>query len=137
MLAPLCCMLKWLNILQERALDVFRLNPEEWGVNVQPHSGSPANFAVYSALLKPHDRIMGLDLPHGNTCLTVHADSIHVQLQCCFKLAALHASIHASQVCEQITNLIAPPVHFNSLISHTVCLCIACCKLRLSKLHYM
>ncbi len=94
MSAPFGCMLKWLKTLQERALDVFRLNPEEWGVNVQPHSGSPANFAVYSALLKPHDRIMGLDLPHGNTCLTVHAsqymphstcltvhaDSIHVHL---------------------------------------------------------
>ena len=49
----------------ERALDLYGLDPEEWGVNVQPYSGSPANFAAYTALLSPHDRIMGLDLPSG------------------------------------------------------------------------
>ena len=52
-------------LCQQRALEAFRLDPEEWGVNVQSLSGSPANFQVYTALLKPHDRIMGLDLPHG------------------------------------------------------------------------
>ena len=51
--------------VQQRALEAFNLDPAEWGVNVQPHSGSPANFAVYNALMKPHDRLMGLDLPHG------------------------------------------------------------------------
>ena len=53
------------NLCRDRALETFKLNPEEWGVNVQPLSGSPANFQVYTALMKPHDRIMGLDLPHG------------------------------------------------------------------------
>jgi len=53
------------NLCIKRALEVFRLDPAEWGVNVQPYSGSPANFAAYTALLKPHDRIMGLDLPSG------------------------------------------------------------------------
>ena len=53
------------RLCQRRALALFGLDPEEWGVNVQPYSGSPANFAAYTALLEPHDRIMGLDLPSG------------------------------------------------------------------------
>mmetsp|Transcript_3765 Transcript_3765/g.5523 ORF Transcript_3765/g.5523 Transcript_3765/m.5523 type:complete len:474 (+) Transcript_3765:102-1523(+) len=53
------------QLCQARALEAYGCDPEEWGVNVQPYSGSPANFAVYTGLLKPHDRIMGLDLPSG------------------------------------------------------------------------
>ncbi|KAH9680409.1 serine hydroxymethyltransferase 4 [Citrus sinensis] len=53
------------NLCRSRALHTFHLDPTQWGVNVQPYSGSPANFAAYTAVLEPHDRIMGLDLPSG------------------------------------------------------------------------
>tara|TARA_B100001094_G_scaffold278860_1_gene288662 strand:+ start:3289 stop:4614 length:1326 start_codon:yes stop_codon:yes gene_type:complete len=52
-------------LCKKRALELYKLDSREWHVNVQPYSGSPANFAVYTALLNPHDRIMGLDLPSG------------------------------------------------------------------------
>jgi len=53
------------DLCRKRALDAFRLDPEKWGVNVQALSGSPANFQVYTAVLGPGGRLMGLDLPHG------------------------------------------------------------------------
>jgi len=52
-------------LAQQRALELFKLDPEEWGVNVQAYSGSPANLAVYTGIVEPHGRIMGLDLPDG------------------------------------------------------------------------
>lgn len=52
-------------LCQQRALAAYNLDPNKWGVNVQPLSGTPANFAVYTALVGPHGRIMGLDLPDG------------------------------------------------------------------------
>ena len=52
-------------LCQRRALDAFHVDPEKWGVNVQCLSGSPANLQVYQAIMPPHGRLMGLDLPHG------------------------------------------------------------------------
>ena len=49
------------TIAIERAKDLFGA---KWA-NVQPHSGAQANAAVFLALLKPGDTIMGMDLSHG------------------------------------------------------------------------
>lgn len=49
------------NLARERAKKIFG---SSWA-NVQPHSGGPANLAVYFALLNPGDTVMGLKLFHG------------------------------------------------------------------------
>lgn len=62
------------NICRDRALDLFNLSNKKWAVNVQPYSGSPANFAVYFALATPSkkengdiltSKIMGMRLDMG------------------------------------------------------------------------
>ncbi|MBM4157462.1 MAG: serine hydroxymethyltransferase [Ignavibacteria bacterium] len=49
------------NIARDRAKKLFGTEY----ANVQPHSGSQANMAVYFTLVKPGDKVMGMDLSHG------------------------------------------------------------------------
>lgn len=49
----------------DRALKLFNLKPTEWAVNVQALSGSPANVAVYLALVPQGGKIMGMSLDQG------------------------------------------------------------------------
>ena len=49
------------NLARERAKQLFGCEH----VNVQPHSGSQANIAVYFAMLEPGDTILGMNLSHG------------------------------------------------------------------------
>ncbi|TSC78321.1 MAG: glycine hydroxymethyltransferase [Parcubacteria group bacterium Gr01-1014_29] len=53
------------NLARERALKLFKLSPKKWSVNVQPYSGSPANMAVYLALVPPGGKVMGMRLDMG------------------------------------------------------------------------
>ena len=52
-------------LAQARALKLFHLSADKWAANVQLLSGSPANFAVYAALVPLGEKIMGMRLDHG------------------------------------------------------------------------
>ena len=53
------------NLCKARALKLFKLSPLKWAVNVQALSGSPANLAVYLALVPLSGTIMGMSLTDG------------------------------------------------------------------------
>lgn len=53
------------SLAQKRALELFKLDPKVWAVNVQPLSGSPANLAVFTALVPIGEKIMGMKLSSG------------------------------------------------------------------------
>lgn len=56
---------EYVDVVEQLAIDRVKALFGAEHANVQPHSGSQANVAVYLALLKPGDTILGMDLSHG------------------------------------------------------------------------
>lgn len=66
---------KYIDIIEKIAIKRAKKLFKSDFANVQPHSGSQANFAVYMALLKPGDTILGMNLKHGGHL--THGSSIN------------------------------------------------------------
>ncbi len=64
------------ELVKARALKLYRLAPGAWSVNVQPLSGSPANLAVYHALVPVGEKIMGMRLDMGGHLTHGHKVSV-------------------------------------------------------------
>ncbi len=67
------------NLTKERALKLFIRQPADrnkWSVNIQPYSGSPANLAVYHALVPIGGKIMGMELSMGGHLTHGHRVSV-------------------------------------------------------------
>ena len=64
------------NLCIDRALKLFKLNKEKWHANVQALSGSPANFAIYTAFVPMGGKIMGMKLSSGGHLTHGHPASM-------------------------------------------------------------
>ena len=64
------------ELAQNRGLELFGLSQDEWSLNVQPYSGSPANLAVILALVPPGEKFMGMELSMGGHLTHGHKVSI-------------------------------------------------------------
>lgn len=64
------------ELCMKRALALFGASPRIWNVNVQPYSGTPANLALYTALVPFGAKIMSMDLSMGGHLSHGHAVSV-------------------------------------------------------------
>ncbi len=90
----------------ERALKLFKLKPDEWHVNVQPLSGSPANLAVYTGVVPPGGKIMGMSLDHGGHLTHGHKVSATGKFwsQVPYGIDSVTETLNYDQLLEQAVN---------------------------------
>lgn len=103
-------------LCKKRALDLFKLDSTIWDCNVKSLSGTPANFATFTALLEPGECILGLDLHSGGHLSHGHstrakkltASSIY------FTSVAYHVDPETGLIdydeCERLANSFCPKV---------------------------
>ncbi len=68
------------DVVEELAIERAKKLFKAQHVNVQPHSGAPANMIAYSALLQPGDKVMGMDLSHGGHLTHGHPVTLSAQI---------------------------------------------------------
>ncbi|MEP7305357.1 MAG: serine hydroxymethyltransferase [Acidobacteriota bacterium] len=64
---------EWVDVVEQTAIDRAKALFGADHANVQPHSGTQANMAVYFTLLKPGDTVLGMNLSHGGHLTHGHA----------------------------------------------------------------
>jgi len=64
---------EWVDVVEQTAIDRAKALFGAEHANVQPHSGTQANMAVYFTLLKPGDTVLGMNLSHGGHLTHGHA----------------------------------------------------------------
>ena len=69
-----------IDVIEQLAIDRAKQLFGAEHVNVQPHSGAPANIAVYAALLQPGETVLGMDLSHGGHLTHGHPVTLSAQI---------------------------------------------------------
>ncbi len=92
----------------ERACRAFGLDVDDWHVNVQPYSGSPANIEIYLALVPQGETIMGMQLAAGGHLTHGHAVSASGKFWRTAQYGVAHSGLLDYDAIEQLAREVKP-----------------------------